>query len=191
MFASRVGTVLPTCLNRFFSGMFGGNANDPQWSSVCARAASSGESCLYSQPEPLRVLRVFSPLLGADVAPRMRWARDSSGGATAGAEGPAGLRRQAREEVRAALDALLRDGSLLCLIPVAAPPPLPGGAADPAYRARTFELQGPAGVAGLPQLVVPVGSHGGLPLAVSLIAARGHDRRLLALAARVGRSAAA
>ena len=121
--------------------------------------------------------------------PRLQWAKDTS--TAAGYAEGASRRRRARDEVKAALDGLLADGTLLCFVPVAAPPPPPGGAADPGYRARTFELQGPSGVGGLPQLVVPAGTAAdGSPLAVTLVAARGHDVRLLALAGgRVGSGA--
>ena len=128
------------------------------------------------------------PELGPDVATRLQWVRHTCR-AAGYAEG-AGLRGQAREEAAAFLDALLRDGSLLCFVPVAAPPPPPGGAADVEYRARTFDLQGPSCVAGLPQIVVPAGSCAAtdLPVAVTFLAARGHDRRLLALADTVAQA---
>ena len=127
------------------------------------------------------------PLLGGDVSPRVQWARGvaSSDAATPEARS---IRRQAREEVQGALNTLLADGSLLCFIPVAAPPPPPAGAANPEYRQRTFTLQGPSGVGCLPQVVLPVGRCAAtrLPLSATLVAARGEDRRLLALAPEVG-----
>ena len=83
--------------------------------------------------------------------------------------------------MKAALESLLSDGTLICFIPVAGPP-LPGGAADLEYRKRTFELQAPAGLAGLPQVVLPAGTtSGGLPLAVTFVGAKGSDRRVLEL----------
>lgn len=130
------------------------------------------------------------PKLGDDVIPRLMWARD-----TATSESyPLGhtRRQQARAEVKNALNAMLSDGSVLCFIPVAAPPPPPYGALDPGYRARTFTLQGPAGVAGIPQMVVPAGAcpHSKLPLAVTLLGASGHDRRLLSFGAALSEALA-
>ena len=118
------------------------------------------------------------PQIGADVVPRLQWARETSTSDTY-ARG-VGLRSRARDEVRACLDKLLGDGTLLCFVPVAAPPPVFGGAAEAGYRARTFELQGLSGVGGLPQLVLPTET-----VAVSFLAARGHDHRLLAMSLQV------
>ena len=60
-----------------------------------------------------------------------------------------------------------------------------GATDDPAVlaaRQRTMELTCLAGLAGLPALTVPLRTAAGLPCAVSLIAAPGRDRDLLALA---------
>ena len=120
------------------------------------------------------------PLLSWDVTPRMMWAKATST-APIYAKGES-WRVRARKEVKAALESLLSDGTLICFIPVAGPPPLPGGAADLEYRKRTFELQAPAGLAGLPQVVLPAGTtSGGLPLAVTFVGAKGSDRRVLEL----------
>ena len=126
------------------------------------------------------------PALGSDVASRLKWAKDTCTAPTY--KKSAQLRATARDEVKQALDALLADGALLCFTPVAGPPPPPGGAAEAGYRARTFELQAVAGVGSLPQMVVPAGECATtqLPIAVTLIGARGHDTRLLTLAAVVG-----
>lgn len=131
---------------------------------------------------------VAKPSIGFDLQPRLDWARATSSAPALSTEEALDRRGRAREEVQSAMHTLLGEGNLLCFIPVAAPPPLPGGAAEAEYRARTFMLQGPAGMASLPQLVVPAGvcKTTQLPLPAAFVAARGHDRRLLELAAAIG-----
>merc|ERR1712217_713366 len=84
-------------------------------------------------PSPL------SPVLSKEVSPRMEWAKATTLGPLASADASA-KRAQARSEVCSAVAAFLSNGSVFCLPPVAAPPPLPSGAADVDYRQRTFEL---------------------------------------------------
>ena len=153
---------------------------------VCAlmRELQAGEiySSLGEWAETVAPELGRTPALTPEVQTRLAWARETSRAATF--QDTHDRRHRAREEVGAALEALLGDGTVLCYIPVAAPPPPPGAAdTDLAYRARTFELQGPSGVGGLPQIVLPAGvcAVTGLPLPVALLAARGHDHRLLGL----------
>jgi amidase len=54
-----------------------------------------------------------------------------------------------------------------------------------AFRARAISMLCIAGLAGLPQVSLPVGSVAGCPLGLSLIGPPGRDRALLALARRV------
>ena len=89
-----------------------------------------------------------------------------------------------RERIRVRLDALLPGTTVIAL------PTTPGGApaldtpvpALEAWRNRALGLLCVAGHAGLPQINLPVAVVGGKPVGLSLIAARGQDRLLLALA---------
>ena len=132
---------------------------------------------------PSDALAGHPPTLGADVKPRVAWAK-ATAQPSSYAEA-ATTRKQVRDEVRDFFDALLPEGCVLCFVPVAGPPPPPDGPADLDYRTRTFELQGPAGMAGLPQLVIPAATcpQTALPLAVTLLTHRGHDHQLLSWAA--------
>jgi amidase len=107
---------------------------------------------------------------------------------------PEAARREAsafRAAVRDRVDALLDGKRVLCLPTTPLLPPrrdisLPEiGAADD----RIVDLTCIAGLTGLPQVSLPLGSAGGLPVGLSLIGWRGSDRTLIDLARRIGRSA--
>ncbi len=89
-----------------------------------------------------------------------------------------------RARVRDRARALLEGGAILCLptTPFTAPP-----AEMPLHRIDDFSnrvglLTSFAGLAGLPQLSLPLGEVGGKPIGVSIIAWRGGDERLVAIA---------
>jgi len=95
--------------------------------------------------------------------------------------------RAARRRYAAALDDLLRDDAVLCL------PTTPGIAplcnTLPAelnpFRLRALKMLGIAGIAGTPQISLPVARVNGCPVGLSLVGPRGSDRALLALAGRL------
>ncbi|MBK5926474.1 amidase [Rhodobaculum claviforme] len=100
-----------------------------------------------------------------------------------------------REMARIAHDATaLLAGADVLVMPVLAGPPPPVGHFDAtatdvdAHLAR-MEAVAPnaalANVTGWPALVLPAGMHAGLPVGVQMLAARGTDRALLRLAARI------
>jgi amidase len=92
-----------------------------------------------------------------------------------------------RAQVRARMDRLLGPGDVLCLptSPRAAPPlGTPVDKIEIEYRNQAMCLLCIAGLAGLPQLSMPMASIDGLPLGLSLIGRQGTDTMLLALAAR-------
>jgi amidase len=98
---------------------------------------------------------------------------------------PGDAARTAADEVVAALDTLLGDGGVLVL-PSAVGPAPPVGAGLDAMRdiaARTVGLTCLAGLAGAPQLSMPLATVHGLPLGVGLLACPGGDATLLAAAA--------
>jgi len=116
-------------------------------------------------------IRAASPAFGPGVAERFAAAERVTD-----AEVEAALR--VRSEVVAHLVPLLEDAVVvLPTAPCAAPLP---GAGDE-WRPGCLELLCLAGLAGLPQLSVPVG-----PVGVSLLGGRGLDRTLLALAEGLG-----
>lgn len=123
------------------------------------------------------------PDFGAPIAARWRAARLVSDEAAAAA-------RAAVARIRAQVRALLGDGSV-ALLPSAASL-APYRDADPAavdaVRLRTMALTCIAGLAGLPQVSVPMATPDGVPLGISLLGPAGSDRALVALALRLHRA---
>jgi amidase len=101
------------------------------------------------------------------------------------------------QEVRAAEEQLVRvrdrvlglvEGGALLILPSACGPPPCRGASDDELNAdtgRSLTLSSIASLGGLPQLSLPLARAQGLPLGLSLVAAPGRDRALLALARRL------
>jgi Asp-tRNA(Asn)/Glu-tRNA(Gln) amidotransferase A subunit family amidase len=85
------------------------------------------------------------------------------------------------------LDALLADNAVLLLptLPDIAPLLNTPPAQLDDFRARAMSLLCIAGLAGLPQVSLPLATLSGCPLGVSLVAGRGNDAMLLALARRI------
>jgi amidase len=114
------------------------------------------------------------PHFGPGVAERFQWTRTID---------PAEVERMKpkREAVARRMDALLGDDAILCL-PTAPgiAPKLATPAADlDSFRARAFGLLCTAGLAGLPQISLPLATMDNCPLGLSVIAPRGADRGLL------------
>lgn len=120
------------------------------------------------------------PRLGPGVRERMLWTATITAAEVAHAQA-------ARAAVRRRMDALLTDGAVLVLptVPDIAPLLDAPAAAPEDFRARTMGLLCIASLAGLPQVNLPLATLQGCPLGVSLIAARGGDALLLALARRI------
>jgi amidase len=120
------------------------------------------------------------PRLGPGVRERMQWV------ATISAEDVARA-QTVRDAARRRMDELLAGGAVLVLPSVPDIAPLlntPAAALDD-FRARAMSLLCIAGLAGLPQVSLPLATLQGCPLGVSLLAARGNDTLLLALARRI------
>lgn len=120
------------------------------------------------------------PRLGPGIAERFAWAA----GLDAGAMGPL---RARRTEITARLDALLGADAVVLLptMPGVAPP---CGSAMPvmeAFRSHALALLSPAGLAGLPQVTLPLARLASGPLGLSLLGPRGSDLALLALVSRL------
>ena len=118
--------------------------------------------------------------LGPGVRERMAWVATISAEAVAAAQA-------VRDAARRQMDAVLANNAVLVLPTVSDIAPLlntPAAELDD-FRARAMSLLCIAGLAGLPQVNLPLATARGCPLGVSLIAARGNDALLLALARRI------
>jgi amidase len=96
------------------------------------------------------------------------------------------LERRARIAER--IEAVLQPGTVLCLPSSPRPAPLKGLAPDAievTYRNQALNLLCMAGLAGLPQLSMPLAEVHGLPIGLSILAARGADLDLLHLATQL------
>lgn len=102
----------------------------------------------------------------------------------------AGAARAAGQAARAQVRALVGNGTVLIVPSAASVAPLrsAGGTEIDAIRARTLRICCIAGLAGLPQVSLPLATAGGLPAGVSLIGPAGSDLALVHLAVQVWRA---
>jgi amidase len=119
------------------------------------------------------------PLFGPDIAPRFASVMDIT-------DDDIRAQQALRTDISKRLHALLQDGTVLVMptVPVPALKKTASRAAIDAFYEASLAINGIAGHAGLPQLVLPVGQVDGKPASLSFIAARGMDEALLAEAAR-------
>ena len=99
-------------------------------------------------------------------------------------ESDLGWARLMRHEARARLAYLLPPGTILAMptTPFQAPPKgLPLSAQNP-IRERILCLAAHGGLAGFPQVTIPGAEVDGLPVGLSILAARGADAHLIAIA---------
>ncbi|MCB1041288.1 MAG: amidase, partial [Acidimicrobiales bacterium] len=120
------------------------------------------------------------PRLGPGVAERFQYAATVTAGAASAAE-------QRRSKVRRRMDQLLADGSVLVLPSASGPAPFrnASNAEVERVRAASLAMLSIAGLAGLPQISLPLATMNGAPLGLSLVGRRGSDRSLLRLAADI------
>ncbi len=120
------------------------------------------------------------PQLGPGVRERVAWTATITTDEVARAQA-------VRDTARTQMDALLADHAVLVLptLPDIAPLRNTPAAALDDFRARAMSLLCIAGLAGLPQISLPLARLNGCPLGVSLIGACGDDALLLALARRI------
>jgi amidase len=144
----------------------------PQWFQIF-RVLQSAEAWAQHGEWVTRV----KPDLGPGIRQRIRFAADLDPALV----GPA---RKRREEISGQMDRLLAGGAVLVLPTVPGIAPLRNAApADTEdFRARALAVLCPAGLARLPQVSLPLAKLDGCPLGLSLVAARGADEMLLALA---------
>ncbi len=114
------------------------------------------------------------PRFGPEVAARFEWAASIE-------EAEAAEARRLRVDFTARMEELLADGEILLLptAPNIAPRIDADGEALATHRDRVLSLTSPAGLAGLPQVTMPLAQHLGCPLGLSLMAGPGADRGLL------------
>ncbi|MGJ7608600.1 amidase [Variovorax sp. LT1R20] len=122
----------------------------------------------------------YAPPLGPGVAERFAWSREVTDAQVATA-------RVFHTAFRAHLSALLgTDGVLLMpTMPDIAPLRSESEASMEDYRNRAIRLLCIAGLAGFPQLSMPLATRDGAPLGISLLGPAGSDRSLVALAERI------
>ncbi|HRJ68753.1 MAG TPA: amidase [Beijerinckiaceae bacterium] len=121
------------------------------------------------------------PPLGPAIAGRFDFAR-------AVTDRQVSTARAMRIEFAAHMQALLANGGVLVAPTVPGPAPRLDDSEDTLdrYRHEAMVFLQPAGLAGLPQLVLPAGTVDDAPVGISLIGARGSDLALLELADRLG-----
>jgi amidase len=146
----------------------------PQWFQVF-RPLQAAEAWAQHRDWIARV----KPAFGPGVRERFEWA------STVTPNVVAPLRDQ-REDIARRMADMLANNAILILPTVHAIAPLrntPPAALDE-FRARAMSLLCIAGLAGLPQINLPLAKLDGCPLGLSLIAARGNDMLLLDIASR-------
>ena len=130
-------------------------------------------------------LQRFRPVLGAAVAQRFDWSAQVSDAQVAQA-------RAFRDRWRSHMHELLgTDGVLLMpTMPDVAPWIRQTDAELEDYRNRATRLLSIAGMAGLPQVTLPLARHQDAPLGISLVGPEGSDRSLVQLAEQIHRMGA-
>ena len=140
------------------------------------RYLQSREAWLTDGP----LIERYAPPLGPGVAERFAWSREVTDAQVATA-------RVFRTAFRTHLAELLgTDGVLLMpTMPDIAPLRSDSEASMEDYRNRAIRLLCIAGLAGFPQLSMPLATRDGAPLGISLLGPTGSDRSLIALAERI------
>jgi amidase len=122
----------------------------------------------------------FAPPLGPGVAERFAWSRQVTDAQVAAAQA-------FRQRFRQHLADVLGTGGVLLMptMPDIAPRRDDPESALEDYRNRAIRLLCGAGLAGVPQLSLPLAGRDGAPMGLSLLGPAGSDRRLVALAERL------
>src|SRR5262245_42833925 len=121
------------------------------------------------------------PALGPGVRERIEWTSTINAGDVDRA-------REERKAIARRMEELLTDNAVLVMPTTPGIAPLRNSPQEELtdFRNRAMSLLCVAGLAGLPQVSLPLASVDGCPLGISLIAARGNDPLLLALARELG-----
>jgi amidase len=121
-------------------------------------------------------IRRTAPEFGPEISARFEWAASIDPALLAPA-------RMLRSQVRRRLEGLLGRDRILCIptSPSIALKTNCGGDELEQFRSRALALLCVAGLAGLPQVSLPIAEFDGLPLGISLIGPRNADKQLLEL----------
>ena len=140
------------------------------------RYLQSREAWLTDGP----LIERYAPPLGPGVAERFAWSREVTDAQVTTA-------RIFRTAFRARLTHLLGTDGVLLLptMPDIAPLRSDSEASMEDYRNRAIRMLCIAGLAGFPQLSIPLATREGAPLGISLLGPAGSDRSLVALAQRI------
>ena len=140
------------------------------------RYLQSREAWLTDGP----LIERYAPPLGPGVAERFAWSREVT-------DAQVSTARTFRTAFRSHLATLLGTDGVLLLptMPDIAPLRSDSEASMDDYRNRAIRLLCMAGLAGFPQLSMPLATRDGAPLGISLLGPAGSDRSLIALAERI------
>lgn len=140
------------------------------------RYLQSREAWLTDGP----LIERYAPPLGPGVAERFAWSREVT-------DAQVNAAHVFRTAFRAQLASLLGNDCVLLMptMPDIAPQRSDSEAALEDYRNRAIRMLCIAGLAGFPQLSMPLASREGAPLGISLLGPAGSDRSLVALAQRI------
>jgi amidase len=173
-----VGAVLKTFLARAAAGL-----PKPETITVAPAGTEAWREC-FRVIQGREIWAIYGawmtarkPALGPGIAERIGFAATVT---AAAADAARAIHAQARDHIRA----LLPPGTILCLptAPSIAPKLDLAAAALDAFRARVMALTCIAGLSGLPQVTLPVGTVEGCPVGLSFIGWHGADEALLDLA---------
>jgi amidase len=127
-------------------------------------------------------VETHQPRMGPGIRERMQFAASVKPGDVAKA-------RQDHARVRAHIHAVARPGTVFALPTAPCIPPLLATSAEglESFRVRAMRLTCIAGLGGLPQVSLPIGTVDGAPVGLSFIGWTGGDEELLSLAVRLAR----
>jgi amidase len=120
------------------------------------------------------LLQRYQPPLGPDVAARFAWCAQVT-------DGQVSIAQRSRERLRERMQALLGEDGVLLLptMPDCAPLRSAAESSLETYRETALRMTCIAGLAGLPQVTMPLGRSGQAPLGLSLMGPAHSDRSLL------------
>jgi amidase len=125
-------------------------------------------------------IRAVNPSLAPSIRERFEWTATITAADVAAAQ-------RVRDEAREQMTQLLGDDAVLCLPTTGVIAPLVNLPNDALaeFRARALSLLCIAGLAGLPQINLPLATLDDCPLGISIVGPHGSDRALLELAVKL------
>jgi amidase len=119
-------------------------------------------------------IQKVKPIFGPGISERFQWTSTLN-------QSDCQPQFQYREDIRRSLTELLGENGILVIPTAPGPAPLLNlyGEKAEQYRAKTMQLSCIAGLAGLPQVTLPLTAEDGLPIGLSFIANQNQDLKLL------------